>query len=229
MTVLDGQKANSKAVSPSRQAQNGGPTGPRFERPPISLIAKGLAPYGADIFIGGTAAARNIELLRKHEITTVVNCAVNLDINYVPALAEQESEPESLCLAGTGPFRVFKLGLVDGDGNPEAMLLASYYILHGALHQTLPEKQSYPRRERGNVLVHCRGGRSRSVALVSLYLHMQVPQEFPQLEDALSFVREKRELHPDEWYETPKQVLVNAAEQAAKAIRILRDNGIMSA
>ena len=86
----------------------------------------------------------------------------------------------ALCRSGTAPFRVFKLGLVDGE-NPNGMMLGGYYILHGALRQTLPEKQSYPRREHGNVLVHCRGGRSRSIALVALYLHLQDPIRFPEL------------------------------------------------
>ena len=110
----------------------------------------------------------------------------------------------ALCRSGTAPFRVFKLGLVDGE-NPSGMMLGGYYILHGALHQTLPEKQSYPRREQGNVLVHCRGGRSRSIALVALYLHLQDPIRFPELDDAIALVREKREVHPEEWFKAPKQ------------------------
>ena len=94
------------------------------------------------------------------------------------------------------------------------MMLGGYYILYGALHQTLPEKQSYPRREKGNVLVHCRGGRSRSVALVALYLHLQNPVQYPELETAIAEVREKRELHPDEWYKAPKQEIIAAMVQA---------------
>ena len=134
----------------------------------------------------------------------------------------------ALCRSGTAPFRVFKLGLVDGE-NPSGMMLGGYYILHGALHQTLPEKQSYPRREQGNVLVHCRGGRSRSIALVALYLHLQDPIRFPELDDAIALVREKREVHPEEWFKAPKQALIDAAVEAARGIRSLRDLGVLVA
>ena len=172
-------------------------TTPDYPLPLLSLIAQGLDPYGADLFIGGTAAASDVDLLRRHGISTVVNCTVNLDVNYVagPDEGDANGDPSALCRSGTAPFRVFKLGLVDGE-NPSGMMLGGYYILHGALHQTLPEKQSYPRREQGNVLVHCRGGRSRSIALVALYLHLQDPIRFPELENAIAVVREKRELHP---------------------------------
>ena len=174
-------------------------TTPDYPLPLLSLIAQGLDPYGADLFIGGTAAASDFHLLRRHGISTVVNCTVNLDVNYVagPDEGDANGDPNALSRSGTAPFRVFKLGLVDGE-NPRGMMLGGYYILHGALHQTLPEKQSYPIREQGNVLVHCRGGRSHSVALVALYLHLQDPIRFPELEDAIAVVREKRKLHPDE-------------------------------
>ena len=85
----------------------------------------------------------------------------------------------------------------------------------------MPEKPSYPVRERGNVLVHCRAGRSRSVALAALYLHLQKPAQYPTLGDAIQLVRERRQLHPDEWFETPKPVLTQAALRAAVAFDIL--------
>ena len=168
-----------------------------YPLPLLSLIAQGLDPYGADIFIGGTAAACDIDLLRRHGISTVVNCTVNLDVNYVagPGEGDANGDPSVLCRSGTAPFRVFKLGLVDGE-NPRGMMLGGYYILHGALRQTLPEKQSYPRREQGNVLVHCRGGRSRSIALVALIFTSRTRFGSRKLDDAIAVVREKREVHP---------------------------------
>ena len=203
-------------------------TTPDYPLPLLSLIAQGLDPYGADLFIGGTAAASDVHLLRRHGISTVVNCTINLDVNYVaaPDGGDANGDPNALSRSGTAPFRVFKLGLVDGE-NPRGMMLGGYYILHGALHQTLPEKQSYPRREQGNVLVHCRGGRSRSVALVALYLHLQDPIRFPELENAIAVVREKRGLHPEEWFKAPKQELIDAALEAARGIRSLRDLGVL--
>ena len=196
--------------------------------PLLSLIAQGLDPYGADLFIGGTRAARDVGLLRRHGISTVVNCAINVDVNYVTAPVEDggEGESVSMCRAGHAPFRVFKLGLVDGD-NPGGMMLGGYCILRGALHQTMPEKESYPRQVQGNVLVHCREGRSRSVALAALYLHLQDPDRFPGLEDAIAVVREKRGLPPEEWFEAPKPEIIEAAAEAARGIRSLRDLGIL--
>ena len=197
--------------------------------PSLSLIAQGLEPHGADLFVGGTAAARDVDLLRKHGVSTVVNCAVNVDVNYVAAPEEYGGEAESggLCRAGHAPFRVYKLGLVDGD-NPAGMMLGGYCILRGALHQTMPEKESYPRQVHGNVLVHCREGRSRSVALAALYLHLRDPARFPELQDAIAVVREKRGLPSEEWSEVPKQEVIDAAAEAARAIRSLRDLGILA-
>ena len=194
--------------------------------PSISLIARGLEPHGAALFVGGTAAARDVDLLREHGIATVVNCAVNVDVNYVAASGE-DGESGAMCRTGLAPFRIYKLGLVDGD-NPAGMMLGGYCILYGALHQTMPEKESYPRQVNGNVLVHCREGRSRSVALAALYLHLQEPARFPELEDAIAVVREKRGLPPEEWSEVPTQEIIAAATEAARAIRSLRDLGILA-
>jgi hypothetical protein len=194
---------------------------PIHERPSVSLIAEGLPPDRVRLYIGDTDGARNLTLLKELGISTVVNCAVNLDINYVtePSLPATDT----MCAAGTGAIRSYKLGLVDGPGNPETMMLAGYYLLHGAVHQELPEKDSYPRRERGNVLVHCRGGRSRSVALVALYLHVQLPREYPTLEAALARIRQHRKLQPDEWFETPKPMLLDAVKRAARWIRRIEE------
>ncbi len=197
--------------------------------PSLSLIARGLDPHGAALFIGGTAAARDVDLLRRHDISTVVNTAVNVDVNYVAAPGDggENGESNAVCRAGFAPFRVFKLGLVDGE-NPPGMMLGGYCILHGALRQTMPHKESYPPQARGNVLVHCREGRSRSVALAALYLHLQDPTRFPELEDAVAVVRAKRGLPPEEWFEAPNKKIIDAAAEAARAIRSLRDLGVLA-
>lgn len=202
-----------------RERLNMAQLSPRYDRPVISLIATGLGEDGVALFISGSDGARDLDLLADNGITTVINCAVNLDFNYVrePALPE---EPGKVA-AGHGVIRAYKIGLIDGDGNPERMMLAGYYILDGALKQVLPEKESYPNRRRGNVLVHCRGGRSRSVALTALYLHKNQPERFATLDEALAHVRLKRELHEDEWFETPKPILIEAARRASEAIDTL--------
>lgn len=189
---------------------------PHYDRPHISLIATDLGEDKVSLYIGGSDGARDLDLLRAHSISTVVNCAVNLDFNYVvdPVL---DAEPGKVA-TGFGAIRAYKVGLIDGDGNPSRMMLAGYYILDGALKQRLPERATYPNRERGNILVHCRGGRSRSVALTALYLSKNQKDKFPTFDAALAHVRDKRELRRDEWFETPKPMLVEAARQAGLAI-----------
>lgn len=194
---------------------------PRYDRPPISLIESDIHPYGISLYVGGMEGASDLELLKASGITTVVNCAVNLDFNYV---SEPLSPAEQPIDYGYGDIRYYKLGLIDGPGNPETMFVAGYYLLRGALDQILPERHTYPHRERGNVLVNCRGGRSRSVALTALFLHLQLPDRFPRLEDALDRVRERRELRRDEWFETPKPMLVDSIRRAARWVRLIESD-----
>ncbi|WP_182086264.1 dual specificity protein phosphatase [Aureimonas sp. ME7] len=192
---------------------------PVYARPAISLITEGLGPFGSKLFIGGLEGARDLALLKANEIGIVVNCAVNLDVNFVREPARPEDGP--LCASGYSPIRYYKLGMIDGGGSPDTMMLGAYYILHGALHQTLPKRETYPYPDGGNVLVNCRSGRSRSVSLVALYLHRQQRDLFPTLDDALAHIREKRELRPDEWFETPKPMLYDAARKASDWIDLI--------
>jgi len=187
----------------------------------LSLIYRNHPTYNVDIFVSGKDGASDIEQLRQMNITTVVNCAVNLDFNYVtsPRLIVDHRGVDY----GPGDIRYYKIGLVDGHGNPDTQMLAAHYILTAALEQTFPDKPSYPRRERGNILVNCRGGRSRSVVVVSLFLHISLPDEFPTLDTAIGFVRKQRNLHHDEWYKAPKPMLVETAAKAADWIRSIDD------
>jgi hypothetical protein len=57
--------------------------------------------------------------------------------------------------------------------------------------------------------------------LVALYLHLSRPDKFPKLDTAIAHVREKRELHPDEWFSAPKPMLIEAARRAADVARKL--------
>lgn len=191
--------------------------GPVYARPAISQIAQGLGPFGAALFIGGSAGASDIGLLRRHKITTVVNCAVNLDINYV----QPDEGTADVRASGYGDIRYYKVGLIDGEGSPDTMMLGAYYILDGALRQTMPKRETYPFPDGGNILVNCRSGRSRSVSLVALFLHKQQPHLYPSLDAALAHIRERRELRPDEWFETPKPMLYAAAQRASEWIDLI--------
>lgn len=197
---------------------------PEYPRAALHLIASGIGPEGQDLYLGGDEAARDLGLLRKLGITAVVNCAVNLDINYVrepylPLAGEKLA-------GGHGAIRCYKMGLVDGSGNPHQMALAGYYLLDGAFRQQLPEKLSYPSRERGHVLIHCRAGRSRSVAIAALYLHRQQPKLYPSLQAAIDVIRERRELQPEEWFETPKPSLLEAIAKANRMLDLLAREGL---
>ncbi|WP_417744015.1 dual specificity protein phosphatase family protein [Salipiger sp.] len=192
---------------------------PVYERPTLSLIADNIGPHGATLYIGGMEGARDMDLLRAHDIRILVNCAVNLDFDLVDrALLAPENGKVA---AGYGALRYYKIGMIDGDGNPSAMMLAGLLILQGALGQTMPARATYPFEDGGNVLVNCRAGRSRSVALVSLLLHVEAPERFPTLDDAVAHVREARALRPDEWFETPKPMLLDAAREAAIWVRAI--------
>lgn len=192
---------------------------PVYARPAISLIADDLGPHKSKLYIGGLEGARDLALLKQHDISIVVNCAVNLDMNLVrdPALMEEDDR----LATGYGAVRYYKLGMIDGGGSPDSMMLGAYYILDGALRQQMPKRETYPFRDTGNVLVNCRSGRSRSVALVALFLHKQQPHRFPTLDNAVAHIREKRELRPDEWFETPKPMLYDAARKASALIDMI--------
>jgi len=172
-----------------------------------------------DIYIGGSSGVSDAALLAEHDIGIVINCAVNLDIDWVTH--PEASAPVQLLTHGSGPVRYYKLGLVDGEGNAPEMLHAGYQLMRSALLQQIPDKASYRNRKRGNILVNCRGGRSRSVALVALFMHLECPARFPTLESAIDLIRDRRQLHPDEWYETPKPSLIRLAEHA-----IIRERAI---
>ncbi|WP_454702907.1 dual specificity protein phosphatase family protein [Agrobacterium burrii] len=189
------------------------------ELPKLSRIYGQHPLYGVDLFISGKEGASDLNLLRQNGITTVVNCAVNLDFNFVEQ-PQVVSDHEG-SIYGPGEIRYYKIGLIDGAGNPDTQMVAAHYILRAALEQVLPDKPSYPRRERGSVLINCRGGRSRSVAVVALFLHLTLPVEFPTLDDAIDFVRVKRELPENEWFKAPKPVLADAARRAAGWIAMI--------
>ncbi|MGE7369010.1 dual specificity protein phosphatase family protein [Neorhizobium sp. NPDC001467] len=191
---------------------------PRYDRPHLSLIEENLPGRGIDLYIGGREAASSPALLERHGIKVVVNCAVNLDINMV---GEGRTDEDGRVVSGSGFLRYYKLGLVDDAGNADTMLLAGYYLLRGALDQSFPQRASYPNRDKGNVLVNCRAGRSRSVAIVALFLHMELPEVYPTLSSAIDHVRVRRELRPDEWFETPKPALIEAVERSAAMIRLI--------
>ena len=191
-----------------------------FQHPAISLIETGLEPGGFSIYIGGTDAARDVGLLRAHNISIVMNCAVNLDINYVDQTLDK-SAGSDYRVFGFAPVSSAHVGMIDGPGNSPAHLISACYLIEAMLHQKLPEKQTYPIKRAGNILVHCRGGRSRSVAVSALYLHLNHPRRWSTIDEALQYVRDKRRIHPNEYYKAPKKDLLVLVRQVLS----LRNSG----
>jgi hypothetical protein len=58
--------------------------------------------------------------------------------------------------------------------------------------------------------------------LVSLFLHLQRPTDYPTLAEAITYVRLMRELQPVEWPSAPKPILIEAAERAVRAVHQLQ-------
>lgn len=185
-------------------------------RGPMHLIVPDF--NGIDLYVGNRQAASDPALLIKYGINAVLNCALNLDVNLVDA-PSPDSRNQSF---GRAQVRYYKLGLIDGPGNPAEMLLAGYLQLSGLMRQQMPEKVTYPWPNGGHVLVNCRGGRSRSVILVSLFLHLERSDTYPTLAAAIDHVRQMRQLDPVEWPSAPKPILIDAALWAARAAQHLR-------
>ena len=187
---------------------------------PMNAIAGDIGPGAAVLYIGNQMAAGDDGLLAAHDITCVLNCAVNLDINYVDQTLHK-SDVEDIRVFGFAPVRTSKVGMIDGPGNSPSHLISACHLIDAMLNQNIPEKETYPIKKAGNILVHCRGGRSRSVTVSALYLHLKYPGRWPTFEEALQLVREKRQIKPDDYHGAPKEELLVLVRQVLD----LRDSG----
>lgn len=152
------------------------------DRQPILVPVHDLhLPDGRNcrLFVGNLCGASDAGALMAAGITSSLNVSLNID---VPALRLPD---------GTHMRRA-KVGLIDGPGNSPAHLAAAVLALDGLLTQASPGKPGYPAHRPGNVLVNCRGGRSRSVTVLALYLHLRAPEAYPGLADALAHIRARR-------------------------------------
>ena len=102
------------AGAPLPAAAEKSPTA-RYPRPPVSLIAEDFPGWGMNIYIGDSRGVSDMTQLAEHDIGIVINCAVNLDIDWV-TMPEPDVAAHQLS-HGSGPVRYYKLGLVDGDGH----------------------------------------------------------------------------------------------------------------
>ena len=179
---------------------------------PLTHLADGIGVDNVSLFIGDQVAASDDKLLRQHKIINVLNCAVNCDINYVDETLDIKPGGTNRVF-GYAPFRTAKIGMIDGAGNDPILMFVAVHMLHGMLHQNFPEKKSYPVRQPGNVLVHCRGGRSRSVAVAALYLNHMFPGRWPNLDELIDEIRHKRGIPLSEFDRVPTSGILHNTKQ----------------
>ncbi len=154
--------------------------------PLLVRVYENAGPHKLALFIGNEVAANNASLLQEAGITSTINIAIN---RYLPPLNLTD---------GTA-IRRTQIGLIDGHGNHPMHLAAAVMALYGVLDQDSPGKPHYPAHKRGNVLVNCRGGRSRSLTVLALYLHWTDEARFPTLDEAINHIRILRRMsdtHP---------------------------------
>ena len=122
---------------------------PRYDRPPISLIESDIHPYGISLYVGGMEGASDLDLLKASGISTVVNCAVNLDFNYVSAPLSPAEQPIDY---GYGDIRYYKLGLIDGPQHGGVRLI-EFALLRGDREHHLALAVRAGDRGRGELLL----------------------------------------------------------------------------
>lgn len=167
------------------------------DRLPVLLPILGdVDGAGKTLFIGNAVSANDGDLLLRNDITSTMNLAVNVEM-------------PPLVLGDGTVVRRTHIGLIDGLGNVAQHLLGAVFVLHGIMNQQSPGKAHYPPHRAGNVLVHCRGGRSRSAGVIALYLHLWHPERFPAFEDALLHVRSCRGLDETQ----PQPAMLDLCEQ----------------
>lgn len=167
------------------------------DRLPVLLpVIEATGSRGARLYLGNRVAADDANLLLAHDITSTMNLAVNTEL--LP-----------LMLPDGTHVRRTHIGLIDGPGNAPQHLLAAVMAIAGIVEQASPGKSHYPPHRAGNILVHCRGGRSRSVTVIALYLLLFHGERFPRLEDTLGHLRQIRGLDETQ----PQKAMVALAQR----------------
>ncbi|MBB4120144.1 dual specificity protein phosphatase family protein [Martelella radicis] len=156
--------------------------------PLLFPVLEGFGPHAKSLFLGNLAAAEDPECLLEAGITETLNVSINMF-------------PGPLTLSDGTHIRRYQLGMIDGEGNDPHLLAAAVYTVEGLMRGYVPAKPHYPKHRKGHVLVHCRGGRSRSVALIALWLSSFARDAFESFDAALAHLRALRGL--DENYPLP--------------------------
>lgn len=156
------------------------------------------------IYLGNLAAAEDAEALARAGITASLNLAMNIF-------------PGPLALPDGTLLRRYQIGLLDGPGNPPQLFEAAIRLIDGLAETYTEGKPHYPPHRPGGLLVHCRGGRSRSVAVLALWLHLRRRTDFPGLDAALAYLRDLRGL--DDGYPLPPMIALARQAQTQLSAR----------
>lgn len=140
------------------------------------------------LWLGNLPAAEDAAELHQNGITATLNLAINIF-------------PGPLALSDGTQVRRYQIGMIDGPGNAPQTLAAAVQLIDGLAAGYTAGKPHYPAHRPGGLLVHCRGGRSRSVTVLALWLHLRRPDAYPDLAAALAHLRALRGI--DDSYPLP--------------------------
>ncbi|SMD09176.1 hypothetical protein SAMN06295998_12923 [Primorskyibacter flagellatus] len=176
--------------------QNMSPSVPAEEaqedaNPLLIPVATGIGPGLDALWLGNLTAAEDASALYEAGITASLNLAVNIF-------------PSPLSLPDGTHVRRYQIGMLDGVGNAPQTLAAAVLLVDGLNTSYTKGKPHYPSHRNGGLLVHCRGGRSRSVTVLALWLHSRFTSEHPSLDAALARLRSLRGL--TETYPLPPMI-----------------------
>ena len=155
-------------------------------RPLLIPVADDVGPGIDRFWLGNLTVAEDPQALAGAGITASLNLAMNIF-------------PAPLKLPDGTEMRRYQIGLLDGPGNAPQTLAAAVMLIDGLARLYTRGKPHYPAHRPGGLLVHCRGGRSRSVTALALWLHWRRREKYPSLSSALGHLRQLRGLadtHP---------------------------------
>lgn len=121
-----------------------------------------------NLYVGNSADAQADKVLKAEGIRAILNCAFDLHIKQDPAL-----------------WMSTTVGLVDGPGN------------NPMIYDLAADTLQFFLEAGGCVFVHCHEGKSRTIAVVLMWM-LKYGKKWASFKEALDFVRAKREinLHP---------------------------------
>ncbi|TQS72887.1 dual specificity protein phosphatase family protein [Rhodobacteraceae bacterium] len=145
-------------------------------------LATSGPPSGVDaLWLGNLRGVEDPQALAQAGITASLNLAMNIF-------------PGPLVLPDGTSMRRYQLGLLDGAGNMPQMLAAAVLCIDAQTAGYTTPKPHYPPHARGGLVVHCRGGRSRSVTALALWLCQRCPVAYGEFGQTLARLRQIRGL-----------------------------------